>query len=252
MQRLLVAAVCATALVLTACDDPAISTADLPPAAASSTPAPSSAPTSTPSAPIAYRYDVFQLAKALPTTYRGHDLNPQTLIFSPNLTPSLRPDPLAGRKISPEKCRRAVQGLGGTPRHLPTETPAAQGEAMLGPSVAGEVAIVSADIAEVTGAAADGFLAQLPTIDPACATISFADGSGHASVTRRSLPGFGDRSSYLVRTYPRAGKAWTERFLIYRTPRYVVEIVLYGPSTSEAGFLAFARQVRDRAAQNLK
>ncbi|WP_112241465.1 hypothetical protein [Kribbella monticola] len=197
---------------------------------------------------ISYRYDVFQLAKAVPTSYHGHDLDPDTYIFFPNLTATRRPDPLAGRRIAPEECRSAVRGLGLLNWDgIPSQTPAAGGQADLG----GPDAFVSVVVAEATGAVADRFMAQLPDIDPACASIRFDDSNDRASVSKRSLPGLGDRSTYLVRSYPRAGKPWTERILLYRTPRYVVETVLYAPSGPEADFLVFSRQAWDLAAAKL-
>lgn len=247
MQRLLSAtAIIVAGLALAACDPPVNHAADPTPTPVRS----SSAPPSTPSAPISYRYDVFQMASAVPATYHGLDLNPGTYIFSPNLTPVLRPDPLAGLKISPEKCRAAVRGMGlRNGQEIPSETPAADGQAGLGSSPDAFVLVV---VAETTGAVADRFMASLPDIDPACASIRFTGSGDRASVTRRSLPGSGDRTSYLVRSYPRAGKPWTERILLYRTPRYVVRTALYAPAGSEADFLAFSRQTWDLAASKLK
>ena len=132
---------------------------------------------------------------------------------------------------------------------IPSDTPAADAQAQVGSS---PDAFVSVVVAETTGAVADRFMASLPDIEPACATISFVGSGDRASVTRRSLPGSGNRTSYLVRSYPRAGKPWTERILLYRTPRYVVETALYAPAGSEADFLAFSRQAWDLAASKLK
>ncbi|MEU0095517.1 hypothetical protein [Kribbella sp. NPDC006257] len=154
MRRLLSAtAIIVAGFTLIACD-PAVNYAP------DATPIPTrspSAPPSTPSAPVSYRYDVFQMAKAVPASYHGHDLNPDTFIFFPNLTPTLRPDPLAGRKISPEA------------------------------GLAEPDAFVSVVVAEATGAVADRYMTQLPAIQPACASITFGDSSDRASVVKRSV-----------------------------------------------------------------
>jgi hypothetical protein len=147
MRRLLSAtAIIVAGLTLIACD-PAVNYAP------DATPTPvrsSSVAPSTPSAPIRYRYDVFQMAKAVPASYHGHDLNPDTFIFFPNLTPTLRPDPLAGRKISPEACRSAVRGRGlmnWREGQIPSDTPAGGGQAELDEPDA----FVSVVVAEATG-----------------------------------------------------------------------------------------------------
>ncbi len=163
-----------------------------------------------------------------------------------------RPDPLAGRKVEPEACRALIRTGGVTTApgsSVPKNTRAAQAAAALGPRVGGVEPNVQVEVIQVTGSAADQYLDELRKAGPECADIRVT--GGRASVVERELAGFGERSRYIVRTYPVAGKAWNERLLLYRTPRYSVRIGLYGPATPEAGFVAFAREVRDSVSSKL-
>lgn len=101
----------------------------------------------------------------------------------------------------------------------------------------------------MTGPTADQYLDESQKAEPECSDIRVT--GGRASVLERELVGFGERSRYIIRTYPVAGKAWNERILLYRTPRYSVGIRLYGPATPEEGFVAFAREVRDKTSAKL-
>lgn len=204
-----------------------------------------------------FRYETSQLAEAIPPRYRGVTLDVSSLPFNPNRTYTPRPDPLAGLAIEPESCRSVVRGEAwpsGQYGGLPSETPSADGYAVLGEPLTGSEPYVSASVVELTGAKATNFLGALPAVAPECASIRITDGSGpaQASAIERSLPEFGARSRYIVRTYPLGGAPWVERILLFPSARYVTEIRLYGSRDSEAEFLAFAREVRDRAAQKLK
>ncbi|MFC6161405.1 hypothetical protein [Kribbella jiaozuonensis] len=117
--------------------------------------------------------------------------------------------------------------------------------------VNGEYPYSGAIIVDLTGAAADRYIDQYRTTPSECANI-LVDGTERAAVVERSLPGFGTRSRYLTRSYPLAGGRWTERILLYRTPTYLMDIRQHGPGGSDAGFQAFARQVRDLVQANLK
>ncbi|MEV4267593.1 hypothetical protein [Kribbella sp. NPDC049584] len=117
--------------------------------------------------------------------------------------------------------------------------------------VEGQYPYAGAMIADLPGAAADRYLDRYPAPPAECAHI-LVDGSERAAVVERPLPGFGTRSRYLTRSYPLAGGRWTERILLYRTPTYLMDIRQSGSGGSDAGFQAFARQVRDLVQANLK
>lgn len=162
-----------------------------------------------------------------------------------------RADPLAGRKVEPETCRALIRtgGVTAPGAFVPKNTRAARATGIQGPVVGGVEPSVQVELIQVTGAAADQYLAEYRKAGPECAAIRVT--GGRASVVERELAGFGERSRYIIRTYPVAGKAWNERILLYRTPRYAVGIRLYGPATPEEDFVAFAREVRDKASSKL-
>ncbi|WP_460650176.1 hypothetical protein [Kribbella endophytica] len=132
---------------------------------------------------------------------------------------------------------------------VPKNTRAASATGVRGPAVGGVEPIVQVELIQVTGAAADQYLAEYRKAGSECS--DFRVTGGRASVVERELAGFGERSRYIIRTYPVAGKAWNERILLYRTPHYVVGVRLYGPATPEEDFVVFAREVRDKASSKL-
>ncbi|WP_184801726.1 hypothetical protein [Kribbella italica] len=162
-----------------------------------------------------------------------------------------RADPLAGRRVEPESCRALIRtgGVAAPGASIPKNTRAARATGALGPVVGGVEPIVQVEVIQVTGPTADQYLDESQKAEPECSDIRVT--GGRASVLERELVGFGERSRYIIRTYPVAGKAWNERILLYRTPRYSVGIRLYGPATPEEGFVAFAREVRDKTSAKL-
>ncbi|WP_328332687.1 hypothetical protein OHA70_14630 [Kribbella sp. NBC_00382] len=236
----------ATALLLLAgCSS---QTSSIPPS-----PSPSAAPRSDPAddAPQ-YRFDAFQLQAALQTTYRRQALEVSDF-FVDLRSLRLRDDPLEGLKVEPESCREMIRSGGYTPSSVTgfrSDTPAAIGDAPI--AGAGEGAFVNAILYELTGAEADRYQNLRVHSAPECQQITLEPGAMHASIVERSLDEFGVGSRYIVRSYPKAGKPWVERMLFFRASGYAGEVKAYGPVGSEADFLAFARTVRDRAAQKLK
>jgi hypothetical protein len=207
-------------------------------------PAPSPAATMTP-------YSTEQMSDAIPARYQAVPLVRQMASY-PIERWEPRADPLAGRKVEPEACRALIRAGGLTVApgsSVPQYTPAARATAALGPVLGGVVPHVQVEVVQVTGAAADQYLDEYRKAGSECADIRVT--GGRASVVERELAGFGERSRYIIRTYPVAGKAWNERILYYRTSRYAVRITLYGPASSEERFVAFAREVRDRICAKL-
>jgi hypothetical protein len=113
---------------------------------------------------------------------------------------------------------------------------------------------VDVQLLELPRTKVDKYIRRLPKTAPERADIRITDGSARerASAVERVLPDFGLESRYIVRSFPRGGRQWVERVLIYRTSRYLADIRLYGSADSEAEFLAFAREVRDLAKKRLK
>jgi hypothetical protein len=219
------------------------------------TPSPSTAlamPSAT--APPSYRYTAFQLAAVPSLQFGRYQLVWNTDFLPPNRTFTPRPDPLAGRSVEPEVCRSVIRTGGLTVPYgdfVPSDAPGALTQLELGPWVGDLQPYVQVRIIELVGASADRYIDQYTRAPAECADIRI-DGTGHASVVDRSLPGFGERSRYLRRRFPVANGQWTERILYYRTPTYLVELRLTGPTATEAAFLALARQARDRIAAGLK
>jgi hypothetical protein len=134
---------------------------------------------------------------------------------------------------------------------VPSDTPAADAQTELGNPVGDLFPFASATIAELTGASADRYLDQYGKTPAECADIR-VNGREQAAVVDRPLPGFGERSRYLTRTYPVPTGQWTDRILVYRGPTYVMDIRISGLSGTDAGFQAFARQVRDLVQAKLR
>jgi hypothetical protein len=131
-----------------------------------------------------------------------------------------------------------------------SDTPAASGDTAI--EGTGGQAFVNAVLYELTGVEAERYQKLRIHPAPECREITIEPGSAHASIVERPLAEFGAGSRYIVRVYPKAGKPWTERTLFFQAAAYAGEVRAYGPVGSEADFLAFARTVRDRAAQKLK
>ncbi|MFF0338618.1 hypothetical protein [Kribbella sp. NPDC004875] len=246
-------------LPLTACTTPSGNTEPRPSTVTSAvtsavprmTPVPRVSVTPT---PAANRYLVNDLEYALPVAYGRHSLNKSLYPYPTETGWKPRADPLAGHAVAPELCRDIIRysGVPGVPGDfVASTTPSASAFAALGPTTGPARPFVSINIVELAGPLGDRLLDQrLPT--PAeCARIQ-VDGRPAAAVVERRLPGFGVRARYIVRTYPIAGKTWTERTLQYRTATYVVLVRLDAYINPEAGFLAFARQARDRLTAELK
>jgi hypothetical protein len=161
---------------------------------------------------------------------------------------------LAGRSVEPEVCRTVIRTGGLTSSFaewVPSDTPGADAQTGMSAPVGGQYPFTGATIAELTGAAADRYIDRYSKTPAECANI-LVDGTERAAVVEQPLPGFGTRSRYLTRSYPLAGGRWTERILLYRTTTYVMDIRQLGPGGSDAGFQAFARQVRDLVQANLR
>jgi hypothetical protein len=206
-------------------------------------PAPSPTVTMTP-------YPTQLMRDGIPARYHSVPLVRQTASYPiDNWQP--RPDPLAGRQVEPEICRALIRtgGVTAPGASVPKDTRAARATGVRGPAVGGVEPIVQVELIQVTAAAADQYLAEYRRAEPECS--DFRVTGGRASVVERELAGFGERSRYIIRTYPVAGKAWNERILFYRTLRYAVGVRLYGPATPEEDFVVFAREVRDKATSKL-
>jgi hypothetical protein len=65
-----------------------------------------------------------------------------------------------------------------------------------------------------------------------------------ARIVERALPGYGQRSRYVVRSYVSQGKRRWEQILLFRTATYFAEIRSTSASYDERTFLAFAREVQ--------
>jgi hypothetical protein len=197
--------------------------------------------------PAKFRYLASDLLLALPTVYGKHTLETSLYIYPPGPDPTRRPDPLAVWKVEPAICRDVIRysGVPGIPGDFiaPT-TPSAVAKASLGQGIGNEQPFVSANVVELAGALGDRLLDQRLPTPPECAHI-LVDGKDRASVVERSLPGFGVRSRYIVRTYPVGTQTYTERTLQYRTPTYVVLVRLDAFANPEASFLGFAAKTRD-------
>ncbi|WP_432886217.1 hypothetical protein ACQPYH_03110 [Kribbella sp. CA-245084] len=193
--------------------------------------------------------------EALPRVRYGRArLEWSTVIWPVNRTPTPRPDPLAGHSVEPEVCRTLIRTGGVTSdigEVVPSDTPGADAQTGITAPVNGQYPLADAMIVDLTGAAADRYIDRYGKTPAGCANI-LVDGTQRAAVIDRPLTGFGTRSRYLTRSYPLAVGRWTERILLYRTPTYLMDIRVYGPGGSDAGFQAFARQVRDLVKANLK
>lgn len=208
------------------------------------TPVPRASTTPT---PATFRYLVNDLQLALPDAYGTHKLEKSLYIYPPATNATRRPDPLAVWKVEPAICRDVIryQGVPGLPGDFiaPT-TPSAAGFASLGQGIGDERPFVSVNIVELAGALGDRLLDQRLPTPPECAHI-LTDGKDRASVVERSLPGFGFRARYIVRTYPVGAQTYTERTVQYRTATYVALIRLDAFINPEASFLAFAEKTRN-------
>lgn len=211
-------------------------------------------PPPTLSPPPSYRYNVFQL-EALPAVHFGKLQGEwESAMYPANRTFTPRPDPLAGRTVEPETCRTVIRTGGLQAPYgdfVPSDTPAASAQVGLGNAVGDLSPYAIAWVFELTGRGADLFIDQYMKTPADCAHIRI-DGVQDASVIDEPLPGFGERSRYLRRSFPVGNGRWTERILLFRTATYLMEIRLTGPSGTEASFLQFARQTRDLVQKNLK
>ncbi|MGW6278976.1 hypothetical protein [Kribbella sp. NPDC055071] len=204
---------------------------------------PSARTTDTPT-PTAFRYIVNDLELALPATYGRTKLTKSTYQYPPPDNWKPRADPLSGHTVVPRMCEDFIrfQGVPGVPGDFiaPT-TPSAAAAGTVGSPAAAQII---ATITELPAALGDRLLDQRLPAPAECAHIT-VDGREAASVVERSLPGFGVRARYIVRTYPLGGKTWTERTLQYRTDTYVALIRIDAYANPEANFLAFARKTQD-------
>jgi hypothetical protein len=197
--------------------------------------------------PKAFRYIVNDLELALPSTYGKNTLKKSTYQYPPPDNWKPRADPLAGHTVVPRLCEDLIrfQGVPGVPGDFiaPTTPSAAASVQQSLPSGAATANVV-ATITELAAPLGDRLLDQRLPTPPECAHIT-VDGREAASIVERSLPGFGVRARYIVRTFPLAGKTWTERTLQYRTDTYVALVRIDAYANPEANFLAFAAKTRD-------
>ncbi|MGZ0149275.1 hypothetical protein ACXJJ3_19560 [Kribbella sp. WER1] len=247
MHRLLRrASTVAVVLLLTACG-----TAKRP-----AVPSPSVPPTSTASpSPATFRYNVNQLQTALPVAVGRHRFESSIYTYPVSIGWTLRADPLDGWTVVPAECR-AIIWNGGHPGRpgdfIAPETPSASATAELGPRMADDLEPnLRVSVIELTGALADKYLDMFKPTPAECAHVT-VNGAQRASAVERAVPGFGERSRFIARSFPALGKAWTEHILNYRTSRYVVEVRWDGESVPDSAFLAFARKTRDRLTAALK
>ncbi|MGC4936297.1 hypothetical protein [Kribbella sp. DT2] len=163
----------------------------------------------------------------------------------------LREDLWAGQQVTPEVCRMAIRSVGRPAEGIEevrSDTPAVMKTATL-TTPAGEGA-ANVRLYELTGAEAVRY--QLRAMQPVPECREFTAGRGdRGSIVERVLPEFGPASRYNVRTYPRSGRPWTERILLFQTPGFSGEVRVYGTDNTEQDFLAFARQVRTQALRKL-
>ncbi|TDW97932.1 hypothetical protein [Kribbella sp. VKM Ac-2566] len=201
-----------------------------------------------------HQYAVKDLWSALPDAYGTHLLGKDYYPYPPRADWKPRTDPLAGRTVSPELCRDVIRyvGVPGVPGDfVAPATPGVAAFAALGPTTGPARPFVSVNIVELAAPLGDRLLDQRQPTPAECAHVQ-VDGRELASVVERPLPGFGVRARYIVRTYPIAGKTWTERTLQYRTATYVVLFRLDAYANPEAAFLAFAGKTRDGLTSALK
>jgi hypothetical protein len=220
-------------------------------AVARMTPVPRTSVTPT---PPEYRYHAGDLQLALPETYGKQRLTKSLYPYPPAEDETPRADPLAGHSVAPELCRDVIQyaGVPGVPGDfIATTTPSAAAFARLGPTTGKARPLVSVNIVELAGPLGDRLLDQRDPTPAECAQVK-VDGRQTASVVERSLPGFGVRARYIVRTYPLAGKTWTERTVQYRTATYVVLVRVDAYANPEPAFLGFAGLARDRLVSELR
>jgi hypothetical protein len=240
---------CALALLVAGCSGPATSPAagEQQPTAVSS-----SAPASTvrPASPT-FALDQTRMMAALPTAYRGHAMGYPFEGWIDLQDIPLRDDLWAGQQVTPGSCRMAIRSVGRPVEGIEdvrSDTPAVMKTAEL-KTPAGEGA-ANVRLYELTGDEAVRY--QLRAVQPAPECREFTAGRGdRGSIVERVLPEFGPASRYNVRTYPRSGRAWTERIVLFQTPRFSGEVRVYGTDNTERDFLAFARQVRTRALRTL-
>ena len=72
-----------------------------------------------------------------------------------------------------------------------------------------------------------------------------------ASIVERALPGYGQRTRYVIRSYFLQRKR-REQILLFRTSIYFAEIRNSSAGYDERSFLGFAREVQTRADHSLK
>jgi hypothetical protein len=145
-------------------------------------------------------------------------------------------------------CRETIQTLGVSGNEpgdfIPPSPPSAAAFAYLGAAIGDLRPFVNVTIVELPPALADRLIDQRAPTPPECAHITVDGRYDAASIVERPLPGFGERARYIVRTFPVAGKPWTERTLQYRTATYVVLIRMDAFAVPEPTFLTFARKTR--------
>jgi hypothetical protein len=199
--------------------------------------------------PATFRFDETKLMSALPATYRGKPMD-RLRYFIDFRTSYPRDDPWNGQPVSPESCRQAI--LVGVPPGgidgFRSDTPAVT--ANLNPPTPVGDGLVNVRLYELTGAEAVRYQRQLPRPAPECRRFTVGS-AGRGSIVERALPEFGPSSRYVVRTYPVSGRTWTERILQLQTPRFALEVRLYGTDVSERELLTFARQTRALAVRKL-
>jgi hypothetical protein len=233
-------------LLLGACTTPDRATDHIPsPTTAVFTPVPRV--TSTPRPPAEFHFTAEQLDNALPAAFGTYKLEKSRNIYPPAADATIRPDPLARSKVSPEVCRNVIRyrGIPGMPGDfIDPSTPSAAAVADVGPLIVTERQFVSANIVELAPPLGDRLIDQRQPTPPECAHI-LVDGQERAAVVERALPGYGVRSRYVVRSFPVGDQICTERTLQYRTDLYVVLIRLDAFDNPEPAFLAFAARTRD-------
>jgi hypothetical protein len=197
---------------------------------------------------IDYPNTTDELRAALPVSYQGRSFerrtNREVFGWSP------RDDPFEGRAVQPESCRELIRTGGRTADtfdEFPADLPYADAFDQGGASPSVELVSLPAPLG-------DKYMDLLVKPAPQCGSVRIGEPSDRetASIVERALPGYGQRSRYVVRSYVSQGKRRWEQILLFRTAIYFAEIRNTSGSYDERSFLAFAREVEARADHSLK